>query len=318
MKNFKLIFLLVFVLQQIGLSQNILGIDVSKWQGDIDWELIHAQGKVFAYIKATEGMTYTDPFFIKNVEGGIQAGVIVGAYHFARPDNNTALEDANNYLSQAHVCVGSNFLPPALDLENPNSSTNITNLFTSKELSEWVQEWCEKVEEKTGIRPIIYTNSYIANYLQDELNKYGLWIAKPNTPPSTPPSNIGIWNDWNIKQYSWEGNILGINGNVDLNIYNGSIDNFKDFINAESVTISSQTQSKGIILYPNPTNGNIRIHSNSLKINKIVLYNSIGQEVQQIDKPKRMLEINHLTAGVYYVKILLWNGQISHKIIKKL
>lgn len=318
LKTTKILIVLLCLISFLTNAQSILGIDVSKWQGDINWELVYAQGQVFAYVKATEGMTYTDPFFKKNIEEGIQAGVIMGAYHFARPDNNTAIEDATNYLNQANICIGSNFLPPALDLENPNSTTDITALFTSSELSSWAQQWCEKVEMETGIRPIIYTNSYIANYLESEINQYGLWIAKPGTPPNNPPNNLGIWNDWNIKQYSWEGNVLGINGNVDLNIFNGDIENFEDFIKAESVAIKEQSDIKDIIFYPNPASGNTVYYTNSFKIEKIILFNSIGQHIQQIEQINDKIELNKLETGIYYVKIFHKNGKISHDIIQKI
>jgi len=67
-----------------------LGIDVSKWQGTINWELVAEDGYVFSLVKAWEGMTYADPKFYTNIDSGISEGLIVGAYHFIRPDNNTA------------------------------------------------------------------------------------------------------------------------------------------------------------------------------------------------------------------------------------
>lgn len=298
-------------------AQSILGIDVSKWQGDVNWELVYAQGKVFAYVKATEGMTYTDPYFTKNIEEGIQSGVIMGAYHFARPDNNTAIEDATNFLNQAKICIGNNFLPPVLDLENPNSTTDITTIFTSSELSNWIIQWCEKIEIETGVRPIIYTNSYIAKYLENKISQYGLWIAKPGTSPSTPPNNLGIWDDWNIKQYSWEGSVLGINGNVDLNIFNGEVGDFKDFIQAETVAIK-EAKVNDIIFYPNPTNGNSIYYTNASKIERIILFNSIGQYIREIDQINNKIELDKLEAGVYYVEIFHKNGTTSHDIIQKI
>lgn len=317
LKTTEILVALLCLSVSIAKAQSILGIDISKWQGDVNWQLVYAQGKIFAYVKATEGMTYTDPFFTKNIEEGVQAGVIMGAYHFARPDNNTAIEDATNYLNQANICIGNNFLPPVLDLENPNSTTDITTLLTSSELSNWVVLWCEKVEMETGIQPIIYTNSYIAKYLENKISQYGLWIAKPGTPPNTPPNDLGIWDDWNIKQYSWEGSVLGINGNVDLNIFNGDIEDFKDFIQSESVALK-EVEAKSIIFYPNPTNGNSIYYTNTAKIEKIILLNSIGQYIRQIDQINNRIDLHGLETGIYYVKLFHNNGTISHDIIQKL
>ena len=73
-----------------------------------------AQGKdgyVFSWVKATEGMTYTDPKFYTNIEGGISEDLIMGAYHFARPDNNTAQQDATNFLNVSSAYIGTGFLP---------------------------------------------------------------------------------------------------------------------------------------------------------------------------------------------------------------
>ncbi len=226
---------LFFILSQSLFSQTILGIDVAHHQGVINWQLVSADGKVFAYVKATEGMTYTDPKFITNITNGNSAGLIMGAYHFARPDNNTANQDANNFISVANSYIGNGKLPPALDLEDVEGLPTLDSQFSSTELSNWVEQWLVIVENQTGIKPIIYTTSHYANYLNNSLDSYELWIAKPNTSATSPPTNLGIWNDWKIKQYSWEGSVQGISGFTDLNSFNGSTNDFNDFINAGNI-----------------------------------------------------------------------------------
>ena len=124
-------------------SQTIYGIDVSHWQGNIDWELLSEDGYTFSWVKATEGMTYTDPMFFNNISNGMATDIVMGAYHFARPDNNTAEEDATNFLNIASDYIGPGFLPPVLDLENPYSGGQVivlTDLFTAQQLSDWVAE----------------------------------------------------------------------------------------------------------------------------------------------------------------------------------
>lgn len=228
-----LLFILSFSIVHGVWAQTILGIDVSKWQGTINWQQVSNSGKVFAYVKATEGMTYTDPKFLTNITNGKAAGVVMGAYHFARPDNNSAVQDATNFLNVAGSYTGNGYLPPVLDIEDINrngGTTYLSDLFTPAQLTAWVQTWVTTVQNQTGVTPTIYTNTNYAGYLNSSLNVYGLWIAKPNTSPSAPPNNIGNWNDWQFKQYSWEGFVPGISGNVDLNVFHGSVDDFNELI----------------------------------------------------------------------------------------
>jgi len=86
------------------------------------------------------------------------------------------------------------------------------------------------VQNLTGVSPIVYTSTYYAGYVNPSLNTYGLWIAKPNTSPTDPPTSLGNWNNWLFKQYSWTGSVSGISGNVDLNVFHGSIDDFNELI----------------------------------------------------------------------------------------
>lgn len=216
-------------------GQTILGIDVSHHQGDIDWDLVSSDGKVYAYVKATEGKDFIDSKFEVNMTNGVNAGVIMGAYHFARPDNNTAIEDATHFLSIARDYIGPGFLPPTLDVEDAGSV--LSSLFTPAQLTAWIQEWFDYVETQTGIRPIIYSNTNYASYVESSINTYGLWIAKPGSDPSEPPTSLGVWTDWAIKQYSWTGSVLGINGDTDLNVFNGTSDDFDAFTNSTGTTL---------------------------------------------------------------------------------
>ena len=214
-------------------TQTILGIDVSKWQGNINWQQVANDGKVFAYVKATEGKTYTDPKFAVNAANGHSAGVVMGVYHFARPDNNTGAEDATNFVNVAGNYMGPGFLPPVLDFEDINRNgmtVYLSDIMTSSQLTAWIQEFLTTVQNLTGVNPSVYTSTNYAGYVNPSLNTYGLWIAKPNTSPTAPPTSLGNWTDWQFKQYSWVGSVSGISGNVDLNVFHGSIDDFNDLI----------------------------------------------------------------------------------------
>ena len=232
-KQYLLITILSILAFQKIPAQTILGIDVSKWQGNIDWQQVANDGKVFAFVKATEGKTYTDPKFATNASNGNSAGVVMGVYHFARPDNNTGAEDATNFVTVAGNYMGAGFLPPVLDFEDINrngTTTYLSDILSKSELTAWIQEFLTTVQNLTGVTPIVYTSTFYAGYVNPSLNSYGLWIAKPNTSPTTPPTSLGNWNDWKFKQYSWTGSVSGISGNVDLNVFHGSIDDFNELI----------------------------------------------------------------------------------------
>jgi len=308
-------FNLIFWIQQ-SFAQNILGIDVSHHQGNINWQLVANDGKVFAYCKATEGMTYQDPRFVTNMQNGNNAGVVMGAYHFARPDNNTAIQDADNFINTAGAYIGNGYLPPALDLENPNSTTHLDLMFTSTELTAWVQAWFDRVESQTGVRPVIYLNSNFANYLDASLNSYGLWIAKPGTSPTTPPNDIGNWNDWLFKQYSWYGSVNGISGNVDLNVFHGSTTDFNNLISTNDVVEIQQTNIK---IFPNPVKGFLYIKSlNNTSIDNVKIFDLYGRFLKEINKPDEKIDVRFLNPDIYFLQINNKSQErISVKIIKQ-
>ena len=225
-----ILLILIFISGNLSrlFAQQPLGIDVSHHQGIIDWSLVYNAGKVFAFVKATEGYTYNDPRFVSNMQNGTQAGVWMGAYHFARPDNNTAISEAQHFVQIAGNFIGRGYLPPVLDLEDPPGH-DLQLLYTSHELSEWVRTWLETVEQLTGVEPIIYTNGRYTQYLESTLTSYKLWIAEPDGN-TNPPDNLNHWSDWSFKQYSWTGNVPGINGDVDLDVFNGTIAELESLI----------------------------------------------------------------------------------------
>ena len=298
-----------FLSAQIISAQTILGIDVSHHQGAINWQLVANDGKVFAYCKATEGMTYHDPNFTTYMTGGTNAGIVMGAYHFARPDNNTATQDADNFINTASSYIGDGFLPPVLDLEDPNANTHLDQLFTSSQLTAWVQTWLNRVESQTGVQPILYLNSHYAYYLNNSLTSYGLWIAKPGTSPTTPPNNSGNWNNWLFKQYSWEGNVNGISGNVDLDSFHGSVSDFNNLTGIDSIP---ETKTLNIKFYPNPVHHTLNIEPlNNRTITEIKIFDLSGRLLRQINQDISKIDVSSLRKGVYLMQVILDNKQTS-------
>ena len=306
------LFFITVLFNQSVLGQFVSGIDVSNWQGTIDWDEVKNDGQVYAWSKATEGMTYQDPQFINNITNGLSAGVVMGAYHFARPDNNLATEDAANFLTHASEYIGPGFLPPVLDLENPYSGGQailLTDLFSSSELSIWALEWMNIVENETGVAPVIYINGNYANYLNSSLNAYGLWFAQPDEL-MTPPTNIGSWSNWSFKQYSWWGDVSGIVGDVDLNIFNGSITEFNDLIGVTTAQIDSQDSRRKISVYPNPVIDEMNISGDIENIKDISIHGFNGKKQAITNGVSNKINLSYLRPGVYLLKIRFVNESV--------
>jgi lysozyme len=213
-------------------SQRYLhGIDVSHWQGTIDWNAVKNDNIDFAYIKATEGRTYKDPMFVTNVRAAQKSGIPVGAYHFARPDNNptkvNAVDEARHFINTIKDIFNNGFgdIYPVLDLEVPPANNTLG--ITTNCLLEWVQTFNDYFVKHTKTILMLYTATYFIKEYNNfycpisgnPLKKMPLWIAmypqiKGN--PQYPPS-IGGWADWTVWQYTNKGKVTGIKGNVDLN-----------------------------------------------------------------------------------------------------
>ena len=215
-------------------SSSVYGIDVSHYQGTINWTQVKSlASKNFAFVKATEGMTVNDDYFTTNMINGKNAGIIMGAYHLARPDNNAAIDEANHFVDIASSYIGNNYLPPALDLE-PLYVESLGKV----SLSTWVQAWINQVKSRTLINPVIYTTHYdAANLLNSSLNSSSLWIANYETNPISVPTNLGIWSSWAFNQYSEQGVVSGISGSVDLDIFNGDMTALNNLIGGSSTGV---------------------------------------------------------------------------------
>lgn len=198
------------------------GIDVSHWQGTIDWAKVRAAGKRFAFLKASESTDYVDPTYTKNRSGARANGLYVGAYHFAQPGTQSgdAVAEADHFLAAAQPARGD--LVPVLDLE-------VTNGLSPSQLQTWARSFVERIYQKTGLRAILYVSpAFWRNSMGDTTwfanNGYKvLWIAHWTTvsSPSVPASNWG-GEGWTFWQYSSSGTVPGISGRVDLNRYNGT------------------------------------------------------------------------------------------------
>src|ERR1700756_2017021 len=150
------IVLMLFVIKTS--AQTVKGIDVSDYQGTINWTSVKNAGITFAFAKATEGITVTDSQFSNYMTNGEAADVYMGAYHFAHPDNNStisgAISEANHFLSVAQSYIKTCQMPPVLDYELDVSSSMSWSV-----QAQWVEAWCNTVQNATGIVPIIYSGN---------------------------------------------------------------------------------------------------------------------------------------------------------------
>ena len=193
------------------ISDTKIGIDVSSYQGDIDWDVLSKEDHVqFAFIKATEGSTYQDDLFTQNWEAAEAAGVFVGAYHFFRFESD-GKEQADNFI--ATVPKLENTLPPVIDIEIYDGET----VPDAKAARTEIQEMADALEAYYGVKPILYTNpSTYMDYLMGHRWGYAVWMSNPYCEPII---------DWTFWQYSFEGDLQGFSQEhipVDLNVYNGS------------------------------------------------------------------------------------------------
>lgn len=229
-----------------GASRAVIrGIDVSGWQGEIDWSRVAAdeQGIEFAFIKATEGGHvvdtnsggFLDRCFEANWSGATDAGLLVGAYHFARVSDRTGtghyplLEDARSEASWLWTVLEragwdpASHLPPVLDIEWDERATAAG--ITSEQTRDWALEFIAELTGLCGHKPLVYTGPSFWRYklLRDErFEEVGLWEVDINRPAGRP-RDIPGWS-WSFHQYSFEGRVDGIRGNVDLNVFRGSRD----------------------------------------------------------------------------------------------
>ena len=197
------------------------GIDISNWQGTIDWNGVAASGKRFAYMKASEGTSYVDTTYATNRAQAKALGLYVGAYHFAQPDRTPgdAVAEADFFLAMSQLAVGD--LLPVLDLE-------VTGGLGPLDLQEWVKAYLGRIYERTGARGVIYVSpNFWKNAMGDTAwfaaNGYRtLWVAHWTSGPAplVPAAN---WSGigWTFWQYTSSGAVPGISGRVDLNRYNG-------------------------------------------------------------------------------------------------
>ncbi|VDB89354.1 unnamed protein product [Peniophora sp. CBMAI 1063] len=194
------------------------GIDVSGYQGSVDFEAAKAKGIVFAFIKATEGTTYQNPDFSQQYDSATSAGVIRGGYHFAHPDTSTGAAQAKYFLAHGGGWTSDGLtLPGALDIEY-GASAECYGLSASAMVS-WIKDFSNTYHSSTGVYPIIYTTTDWWTTCTGNSAAFGstnpLWLAHYASSIGTTPAGWSYATFW---QYADSGSNPG-----DQDLFNGDL-----------------------------------------------------------------------------------------------
>lgn len=225
-------------------GQLLPGIDVSHYQGSINWSSVAGGGYKFAFMKATEATSYVDPTFATNRANAVAKGVVVGFYHFCSVSTDTTTDpvsEANHFLATIKpVYLSGQYLPPVADVES--FPTGLTTAQYQATTSAWVQTFSDTIYNSLGVRPIIYTSLSKANsyYTSRVAANHLLWLAQwKGTGTTSPPtsSSTPLWGKFDFWQWS-DGSdsvaqaspVPGISGGVDRDVYDGTLDTLKTML----------------------------------------------------------------------------------------
>lgn len=214
------------------MAQRPLGVDVSDFQGSgINWASVKASGVSFAWTKATEGTFSTASTFAVNEANARAAGVLIGAYAYARPDLDLGTSGADAEaarfwsVAQNYIKGGGTYLVPMLDIEQAPGSS-----YTKASLSVWVNEWCQDIVNDAAavnltVHPGVGTDSTYANtWLDSTVTQWPLWMTGGNgqSPQTNAPTGTSPWATWDFWQYSYTNSVPGISGSCDADVFNGT------------------------------------------------------------------------------------------------
>lgn len=197
---------------------DVHGIDISHYQGSIDWDKLAQSREAdfplhFIFMKATEGGDHGDDTFEANFAEAGKRGFIRGAYHFFSPKTDP-LKQADFFIRTVKLRPGD--LPPVLDVE-------VSGKKSTQELQQRIKRWLDRVESHYGVKPILYTSyKFKTRYLNDStFNAYPYWIAHYYV------DSVKYEGKWHFWQHTDIGTVPGINHDVDLNVFNGTLEELK-------------------------------------------------------------------------------------------
>jgi GH25 family lysozyme M1 (1,4-beta-N-acetylmuramidase) len=192
--------------------------DVSGYQGNVNWSAAYSNGARFAYIKATEGTSYTNPYFAQQYNGSYSVGMIRGSYHFALPGNSSGAAQADYFVAHGGGwSKDGKTLPGAVDLEyNPYGATCYG--LSQASMRSWITSFYNEYHAKTTRYPVMYTSTSWWSSCVGSYNAWAanspLWVARYSSSVGTLPYGFSAYSFW---QWADSGTFPG-----DQNAFNGS------------------------------------------------------------------------------------------------
>jgi lysozyme len=206
----------------------IYGIDVSVYQGVINWAAVDANAAKFVFCKVSQGKNYRDPVFAANFSELERLKIMRGTYHFFSFMDISAADQVANFLIDPTMYKKPGVLPPVVDVEWQGGNGALDNYIRNNKTAcqKKLMDWLVAVEKATGRKPIIYT----AKGFWDDIfgnpagfENYPLWVAAYASQPLMP----GKWKKHTFWQFTGAGHVSGITGQVDRNLFNGSMGELK-------------------------------------------------------------------------------------------
>ena len=192
-------------------NTTVEGVDVSRWDGTVDWAAVRSAGIAFAIARVSDGLAYPDSSFDANWAAIKAHGMVRGSYQYFEPAQDPIAQA--NLVLQRVGALGPGDLPPALDIETMGG-------LTSAAVAASMAQWIERIRFATGRRPIVYTSPAFWSALGNANVAADLWVANwAVTCPSVP----GPFASWKLWQYSATGSVSGIAGMADRSRFNGSL-----------------------------------------------------------------------------------------------
>lgn len=198
-------------------SFGIKGVDISKYQGRVDFKKMKASGIRYVFIRATEGNTYQDVNYKFNIASARAAGLVIGVYHFYET-NDAPLSQLDNFKRIVSLSAGD--LPPVIDIETLHQQDK-TNLINN------IHVFLNGLESHYGAKPILYSGRNFSNEYLDRLGDYPLWLAEYDVDKPTLPA---AWSNWTFWQWSQSSTVSGIDGLVDADRFNGDELSFRKLL----------------------------------------------------------------------------------------
>lgn len=266
-------------------NTSVSGIDVSHYQGVVDWQAVKTANIGFAFAKASEGEAIVDAHFDANWQGMKAAGLLRGAYHFFDSTVDPVAQ-AKNFLNAVGSLAAAD-LPPVLDIEifrGPYGSSSLANN---------VLTWLNTVQAALGRTPMIYTGpSFWNQNMNNQFGAYPLWVAEYGV--STPRIPNG-WSAWTFWQSTQNGTAAGVSGNVDSNVFSGSSADLLAFV--QGSTSGEQIATTAASTTPAPVTNGSRSYTVQSGDTLSDIATQFGVTVNQIAAANRIQNPNAIGVG---------------------